>query len=442
MDIQLSVPQAEFYNSKAKATAAVAGYGSGKTEVTMFRLISSAVEYPEGDWLYCAPTLPLIKDILWAKLSEFLPQINVNYEVNKSESIVYLKGYGKIFCRSMDNPDRIVGFQVVDAFLDEIDILPLEKAMSVYMKVKARCRQKVVDRKKSNGTKHYKKNQIFISTTPEGFRGTYELFKRNPAPDTKLIQMSTHSNRHNLPDDYIDDLKANYPPQLIAAYLEGEFVNLNAAGVWTSFDVKESNFSTEIIAGEELHIGQDFNVGRGCAVIWVFRDLPPDHEKNPTDTNLRVMVAVGEVVDSFDTPDTIRVLDQHYPKHLFKDRIIYPDATGNNRKSVNATLTDIALMRHAGFTIRQQNINPPIKDRVMSANAAFCNAAGVRKAFVDIKKCPQLAEGLLQQAYDKNGLPEKGEGKGDDMTDAATYPIYYFFPLKANRMFTKTVGGL
>jgi hypothetical protein len=34
-----------------------------------------------------------------------------------------------------------------------------------------------------------------------------------------------------LPTDYIDSLRASYPPQLIEAYLEGRFVNLNSGCV-------------------------------------------------------------------------------------------------------------------------------------------------------------------------------------------------------------------
>jgi hypothetical protein len=442
MNIELSAPQAEAYMSTAKQTAVVSGFGAGKTEFAMFRLISTALKFPEADFLYCAPTIPLIRDILWAKLDDFLPKIGLKHSLNKSESIVYLKGFGKIFCRSMDNPERLVGFEVLDAFLDEMDILSTEKAISMFMKVKARCRQKVVDREKSNGKLVYKKNQIFVTTTPEGFRGTYEIFKRSPAPDTKLVQMSTYSNRKNLPADYIDDLKSSYPPQLISAYLEGEFVNLNSLGVWASFDVEHNHMSTEIRPGETLHTGQDFNVGRGCAVTWVERILQPEHEKNPTSQPLKVFVAAHEVIDTFDTPDTIRALNDRFPKEKFDDRVLYPDNTGDNRKSVNATITDISIMKREGWRVVQRAHNPPIKDRITSANAAFCTADGVRRAFVDTEKCPVFTDSLVKQAYDRNGLPEKGATKGDDVTDAGTYPLEHHFPVRPNKMFVTSVGGL
>jgi hypothetical protein len=191
-----------------------------------------------------------------------------------------------------------------------------------------------------------------------------------------------------------------------------------------------------------LLIGQDFNVGRGCAVIYVWRTIPVGHEKNPTKEAIQALVAAGEIIDSFDTPDTIRALKEHYPYHIYKDRTIYPDATGDNRKSVNATITDLSLMKREGYRVVQSNVNPPIKERVMATNVAFCNAQGVRRLFVDTDKCPNFTEALLQQAYDKNGLPEKGETKSDDVTDAGTYPVVHHFPMRPNKMFTTSVGGL
>jgi hypothetical protein len=441
MNVDLTQPQSEFFNSTAKSTCAVAGFGSGKTDVAMFRMISSAIAYPTGDWLYAAPTIPLIRDILWSKLSQFLPMIGLPYSINKSEGIVYLHGLGKIFCRSMDNPDRLVGFEVVDAFMDELDILPKDKALAVYRKIKARCRMKVPI-SLSMPELGYKLNQQWVTTTPEGFRATYELFKKNPAPNTHLVQMSTYSNAHNLPDDYIDDLKASYPTQLIDAYLLGKFVNLNALGVWPSYDPDLNHMSVELLKNETIHFGQDFNVGRGCMVPYVFRNLPVGHLANPTQSPLKIMVTVGEIVDSFDTPDSIRAANEMFPK-LDYSRLVYPDATGNFRKSVNASISDLALMKHAGFRVRTLGkVNPSVKDRIIASNAAFCNAEGVRRVFVDLDKSHHYSEALVQQAYDKNGLPEKGMGKNDDLTDAGTYPINFHFPVRANKMFTSTVGGL
>ena len=69
-----------------------------------------------------------------------------------------------------------------------------------------------------------------------------------------------HLVNYNLPSDYIPNLQNDYPPALLAAYLNGEFVNLTSGSVYPEF--KRSLNSTKEVerAGEHLHIGMDFNV--------------------------------------------------------------------------------------------------------------------------------------------------------------------------------------
>jgi hypothetical protein len=403
MDLILSEPQAEFFTSEAKSVAAVAGFGAGKTDIAMYRLFSTMLKTPGYSHLYLAPTFPLIRDIWYPKIEEFSDSLGISCYINRAEHTVHVGNYGKIFCRTMEHPGRIVGFEVLDAYLDELDILPEDKALEVWRKAKARCRQKCPD----------KSNQMFLTTTPEGFKTTYKLFKQNPLPNSHLVQMSTYSNECNLPEDYISELKANYPEQLIEAYINGVFVNLVSMPVWSAYSRELNDSNEEVQKKDKLIVGMDFNVGRGCAVVYVERK-----------GNLH---AVDEIFNSYDTPDTIRVLNERYSGYPIE---VYPDASGSSRKSVNATTSDLALLSQAGFKVVKNSKNPTVKDRVMATNAKFCNGKKERTLFVNSTKCKNFADALEQQVYDSNGMPAKGEGKMDDITDAGSYPISYLYPIK------------
>lgn len=418
MNKQLSLPQCDMIQSKAKSVACVAGFGSGKTDIALDTCLTTMRQNPGNDMLYLAPTFPLIKDIWYPKVEDFMFDNKMKYSINRGDNVININGLGKIFCRTMEHPGRIIGFEVLDAFLDELDVLPEEKALEVWRKAKARCRQKA----KGGGSKT---NQMYVTTTPEGFKATHKLFKKEPLPGSHLIQMSTHSNAVNLPDDYIDELRANYPAQLIEAYINGQFVNLVAMPVWFCYDRKRNRSLQRVQKDDHLIVGMDFNVGRGCAVIWVRRD-----------TQLH---AVDEVYNSYDTNDTIRVLKERYPRHGIT---VYPDASGKARKSVNATISDIALLKQAGYAIKVGTKNPSIKDRVMSTNAQFLNAKEQINAYVNDAMCPHYADGLEQQVYDNNGLPEKGENKEDDVTDAGSYPIATLHPIKKISTTKTSLTGL
>ncbi|MFA5595930.1 MAG: terminase family protein, partial [Pusillimonas sp.] len=308
---------------------------------------------------------------------------------------------GSIIFRTMDTPERIVGYEVADSLVDELDTLKTEQAREVWNKIISRNRQK-----KPDGSL----NTVAVATTPEGFRFVYERWQKSPAPGYRIIKATTYSNARNLPEGYIDSLKASYPSALLAAYLEGEFVNLTAGSVYPEYDRNLNASDVTIKAGEALHVGLDFNVTKMAAVVHVLRDGEPH--------------AVTEYTDVFDTPAMIALLKSRHAGHSI---MVYPDASGGSRKANNASVTDLSLLRSAGFTVCVNSQNPAVKDRILSVNALI-HKDGQRRYRVNVDTCPHLVESLEKQAYDKYGEPDKAGGL-DHVIDAAGYFIAYKFPL-------------
>jgi hypothetical protein len=204
-------------------------------------------------------------------------------------------------------------------------------------------------------------------------------------------------------------LRATYPEQLIDAYIDGEFVNLTSGTVYYAYKRQRNGSRETIQPGETLYIGQDFNVGKMASTIYVQRG--------------RVWHAVAELKDMFDTPDVIRAITERW-KANGHHIVMYPDASGKNRKSNNASTSDIAQLQQAGFEIRARSSNPAVKDRVAAVNKAL--ESGM--LMINEQACPVTARCLEQQAYDKNGEPNKSSGN-DHQNDATGYPIAYEMPI-------------
>lgn len=158
-----------------------------------------------------------------------------------------------------------------------------------------------------------------------------------------LVQASTFDNELNLPPDYIPSLMDSYPEQLIMAYLNGQFVNLTSGTIYTAYDRKLNGSQETIQPGEVLFIGMDFNVGKMSAVVHVKR--------------LGLPHAVDEIINGYDTPDMIKQIKERYWLYDGSDYRntrqirVYPDASGDSRKSVRASETDISLLKQAGFIV-------------------------------------------------------------------------------------------
>jgi PBSX family phage terminase large subunit len=395
--MKLTVAQRDFAGSKARFPAFVGGFGSGKTHAGIMRAVSLKSQIPE-DVAYYLPTYDLIRTIAYPRFSELLDELKIRHTLNKSEAVIYTPDYGgMIRFRTMDTPERIVGYETAHSVLDELDTLPTEKAREVWNKVIARNR------------KHSKLgNSVAVTTTPEGYRFVYETWHKNKRDDYVIYKARTQDNPF-LPDGYIQSLQNIYPANLLAAYLDGEFVNLTAGSVYSEFDRLLNQSNEAIIAGEPLHIGLDFNVTKMAAVVHVLRGDNPH--------------AVNELTGIFDTPAMIQSIKAKYNGHKI---FIYPDASGNNRKSQNASESDIALLKQAGFNIMVNPANPAVKDRVLSMNRLIRE----RKYLVNPDTCPELVESLERQAYDKNGDPDKTAGF-DHVLDATGYCIAYRYPIRA-----------
>jgi hypothetical protein len=399
--IRLTKPQLEFVNAADQFPCVIAGFGAGKTQAAVVRALVKKLKYPGQNVAYYLPTYDLVRNIGFPRFMEVLELFGVEGKLNRSNAVIDIPNAGSIIFRTMDTPERIVGYEVADSLVDELDTLKTEQARAVWNKIISRNRQK-----KPDGSL----NTVAVATTPEGFRFVYERWKKSPAPGYRIIKATTYSNSRNLPAGYIDSLKASYPSALLAAYLDGEFVNLTAGSVYPGYD-RALNASVETIRpGEALHIGLDFNVTKMAAVVHVLRDGEPH--------------AVMEYTDVFDTPAMIALIKSQHAEHPI---MVYPDASGGSRKANNASVTDLSLLRSAGFTVCVNSQNPAVKDRILSVNALI-HKDGQRRYRVNVDTCPHLVESLEKQAYDKYGEPDKSGGL-DHVIDAAGYFIAYKFPL-------------
>lgn len=397
VQIPLTEPQKAFFRSKAPYPAFVGGFGSGKTDGLITRMVIRKLMYPSCDFAFYEPTWDLVRMIAWARFEEKLTLLGIPYRLKKNpDNLIEIEGHGRIIFRSMEVPQRIIGYEVAESGVDELDTLKRDDAAYVWRQILARNRQKKPDRMP---------NQAAVATTPEGFRFVYEAWEADPQPGYEIIRAPTYSNPY-LPDGYIESLRSIYPANLLDAYIEGRFVNLTTGTVYTGFDRKRNGTNIVQESDEPLFIGMDFNVGNMSAVIHVKRDSKP--------------IAVSEITKAYDTPDICKVIRSRHPSNPI---YVYPDASGGSRRSNDAAVSDLRILREAGFNVMAPKKNPPVRDRVNAMNAAFANGYQV-----NIDRCPMYVRCLEQQAYNNNGEPDKAQGL-DHLPDGGGYFIHYEFPL-------------
>jgi PBSX family phage terminase large subunit len=390
-------------DSSTKILGLVSGFGAGKTFAVARKAVMLAKENPGCDGIVTEPNFPLLNQILIPELKKALDFFEVPYEYKAADSVFFctIKGLEtRIICKSMETYERLIGINAAWVIMDEFDTAKPELAYNAYIKLLGRIRVGNI-------------RQMVIVSTPEGYRAMYRIFVEEDSTEKRLLRAKTTDNYH-LPQDYIETMRSQYPAELIDAYINGEFTNLTSGTVYTQFDRTLNDTSSQDDGVSDIHIGIDFNVGAMSAVVCLVKD--------------QKAYAVAEHIGLFDTPELVQVLEAQYKGRRV---YVYPDAAGNARKSVNASESDIKLLRQAGFNVRANSKNPGVMDRVNSLNSLFCNADSIRRCFVNTINCPKLTKALEQQSYDESTrMPDKKNGHDNNGIDAIGYLVAYLFPIR------------
>jgi PBSX family phage terminase large subunit len=391
--------QREFVDcTDKKIVGYVAGFGAGKTHALCAKALLLALENPNTVGAVFEPTHIMIRDVWVRSFDDFLEAHDIDYDFRVSPQPEYKLhvpgGTVTLLCRATETWNRIRGQNLSFALIDEIDTSSMEVAQKASEMVLARLR----------GGKN---PQLAVASTPEGFRWLHRTFVEvEDQTDRHLIRARTLDNPH-LPDGFVDSLYRNYPPNLLAAYLEGNFCNLEATTVYPYFD-RDLHWTDESLRPDDrIFIGIDFNVGCCFMEICVrrgdeFHFLDEYHPK--------------------DTPSVITKIQELYPDHIARGNVIViPDAASRQRTTTNAAESDLALLRKGGFTVKAQPSNPAVEDRINAMNVLM-----IHKRFRVSTRCRYLIRSLETQAFDDKGRPDKsGRGVEDKSgpADACGYVI-------------------
>ncbi len=359
-DLALLPAQIEFMEDVSnRIVGYVGGFGSGKTFILVQKVMQSINLNPGSDVICLEPNHPLLIQILFPEITKVLRASGLKWQFRSTEGIYYVESNGqttRIICKSMENTDRIIGVNACAAFVDEADVSKTEVAYKAFIMLLGRLRSGRV-------------RQLCMVGTPEGYKAMYKIFVTEERG--KLIKVKTTDNIF-LPADFIDTLYEMYPPHLVKAYIEGEFVNMTSGSVFGYFDRKANHATVTLEESDnEIWLGGDFNSG-GCITLKALL--------------IKDKVYVFEEMVTKDTFETTAALKSaHRNVKMFGCF----DATGNKITS-NSSQSDLDILSEAGVSLVMGGSNPHLNDSILSVNSAFIH----KKVFIDTAKCPKLTSAI------------------------------------------------
>ena len=375
-----------------------AGFGAGKTVALAAKCVFLAMDNPCKVAAVFEPTFQMVLDVWVRSFDEFLDRFGIEFDYRASpqpEYILHLPhGHCTILCRTLEAVNRIRGTNLAFALADEIDTSKFELAQKGSEMILARLR---------GGTRP----QFALASTPEGYGFMWNCFDQKAGPDRHLIRARTLDNPH-LPPGFVDSLYANYPPQLLSAYLQGQFTALDKTTVYSYFD-RDIHWSDEDLTAEDaMYVGLDFNVGTCFMEVCVrrgevFHFIDEHHVK--------------------DTPTIALRLRELYGDHIDRGLLtVVPDAASKHRTTTNASESDLAILKRNGLRIKIQTQNPLVEDRVNAVQVLLLN-----NRLRIHPRCKYLIRAFETQTYNNKGTPDKsGSGLEDKSgpVDAAGYVLH------------------
>jgi hypothetical protein len=340
----------------------------------------------------------MCRQIIWTDLKDMLRAKNWVKRINESNLEITLVNNSIIMLRSADTPDRMRGLGVDHVVIDEAADISEETWTAV-------IRPALSDRRGS----------ALIISSPKGRNWLYTLFNNaKHLPDWYALQFTT-AEGGNVAQEEIDSARLDLDERTFKQEYEATFVEYSGV-IYYAFG--EHNITKKPIPADTrtpLHIGIDFNVNPGCAVM-AYQDQHGLH--------------IFDEVEIYgtDTAEMCREIQQRYPGRKY---IAYPDASGSQSRTSAGGLTDHIIIKNHGFELRVGSINPSVKDRIGAVNSVL-KKDNIRLTIEP--KCVKVINGLRKHVYKEGTRQPEKDGAHDfsHFNDAVGYMVNNLYAIKQN----------
>ena len=233
------------------------------------------------------------------------------------------------------------------------------------------------------------------------------------SPDKYLVYGKTTDNPY-LPKSYIQSLRDNYDENLLKAYLEGKFTNLQKGNTYGGFTREGNIRECRYDRTKPIHCAWDFNILPQCVCI------VQESSNHPHIQVIDEIALDGDGGGDVLTDRMCRVIKERYPNAKY---YAYPDATGSSKHS-SSRFSDIEYIRKNGFMVHVRHINPLVINRVNSMN----NNLAKGNIVID-PKCKGLIRDL-EQVVNKQGTRDidKSNKTLTHLSDALGYYTDFKWP--------------
>ena len=401
------VSQKAFHDCGARFKGFSGPIGSGKSQALCQEAIKLSYLNPGRLGLLGAPTYPMLRDATQATLFEVLDRSEVPYDHNKAENMLVMRDTrSRILFRPVDDFERLRGTNLAWFGLDELTYVPEE----AWLRLEGRLRDPRAQRLCG-----------FAVWTPKGYDWVYRKFLADPVEGYACVIAKPSENRFLLDKipDFYKRLEQSYDANFYRQEVLGEYLTLNGARVYSSFDRNE-------------HV-RDMDIDMFAPLLWTL-DFSVDPMSSLIVQIVRGTVRIlGEIVlRHASTQEACEAFHNRFPRYT-GELVVYGDASGSHQQTSGTTdykiVMDFLRDNYSGrLSYRVPRANPPVRDRVALVNGMLRSAYGEVRILVS-PACKELIKDFEQVSFkpDSNEIDKERDRRRTHLSDALGYLLWQEF---------------
>jgi len=412
-EVSLFPFQQEVFEHNARFKIVAAGRRTGKSYLACVMAYNHCLEKPKQRAILIGPTVSMIRESMWATLKSLVLPAHIEGLPREIDLEIRFINGSRISLKGFDRPDALRGISPSPSFiiLDEFAFIKQNAFTEVVLPMTS---------------DPVKKANVLIISTPKGVSNDfYNLYCKGqePNPLWKSWQFTAAKVRPDMKEEIelarsTLDLKT-FEQEYCATF------NNSGDSVFYNFN-RELHVTDNLMpfeSYEDIHIAIDFNVKIMASSVFAHRGDQ--------------LHCLNEFYGSADTTQLIRRINKTYPN---RNIFVYPDASGNARKSSAATgVTDFSLLRKAGFQIRARNKQPRIVDSVNCVNSLLQDATGTSRLFFDKRTTTRTIASMEQTSWKPgnttgmdNAIIDKSKNN-EHFSDGVRYICEMLYPINKDR---------
>ena len=383
----LTEPQRQVYDAGVRFTYLCSGRRFGKTYLATTRLINWAIERPGGMFYYVTATYRMAKQIAWVQLKQMVPP-EIFASKNESELSVTLTNGSQIFLKGSEDPDKLRGVSLSGLVIDEAAYVK-EDAWTMVL------RPALSDQE----------GPAWFITTPAGLNWFAEAWDAAEEDEQSAIFSFTTIEGGQVSPEEVAAARKSLDARTFSQEYEASFVNL-IGRVVPDFD--DNNIRDDVAdLGGELLVAADFNVS---PMHWIVCQRVGRDQLHCIDE-----LHIRET----HTDEACSELLRRYPNREIR---VYPDPTGNARKTAAGGVTDHGILRNRGLWVNPNRKPYGQADKRNAVNAMVKDADDTRWLFIH-PRCRQTIKSLRNLTFKEGtNMPDKDSG-WDHGWDALSYLV-------------------